>query len=141
VSACARARETRKTSPARHRWMNRSSFFRRLPARARPTVRFRRLGISVDMWIACEQFLLASAAGGERGEDPARQHRPLRDESGEVRDRRRARIEQRERLVGRIDAAGGDEIEGVAESLARALDRKSTRLNSSHEWISYAVFW
>src|SRR5207245_10565386 len=91
--------------------MNRSSFFRRLPARARPTVRFRRLGISVDMWIACEQFLLASAAGGERGEDPASQHRPLRDESSEVRDRRRARIAQRGRLVGPVDAADENETE------------------------------
>src|SRR5438046_9185651 len=98
--------------------MNRSSFFRRLPARARPTVRFRRLGISVDMWIACEQFLLASAAGGERGEDPSRQHRPLRDEYSEVRDRRPARSEQRARLVWRIAAAGGRELQGVADALA-----------------------
>src|SRR5438105_12657661 len=28
----------------------------------------------------------------------------------------------------------------LAASLGRARDRKSTRLNSSHEWISYAVF-
>src|SRR5207247_10499948 len=28
----------------------------------------------------------------------------------------------------------------VAYAMALALDRKSTRLNSSHEWISYAVF-
>src|SRR5438105_11674344 len=27
-----------------------------------------------------------------------------------------------------------------AESAQKELDRKSTRLNSSHEWISYAVF-
>src|SRR5207247_9350778 len=28
----------------------------------------------------------------------------------------------------------------LGEREARGLDRKSTRLNSSHEWISYAVF-
>src|SRR5207247_8772847 len=28
----------------------------------------------------------------------------------------------------------------VAENIALAQDRNSTRLNSSHEWISYAVF-
>src|SRR5207247_5330734 len=28
----------------------------------------------------------------------------------------------------------------VATAIAQTLDRKSTRLNSSHEWISYAVF-
>src|SRR5207247_2837621 len=27
-----------------------------------------------------------------------------------------------------------------SDDVLRALDRKSTRLNSSHEWISYAVF-
>src|SRR5438105_8701625 len=29
---------------------------------------------------------------------------------------------------------------GTSSSSARSQDRKSTRLNSSHEWISYAVF-
>src|SRR5207247_5521285 len=29
---------------------------------------------------------------------------------------------------------------GLHESFVQGLDRKSTRLNSSHEWISYAVF-
>src|SRR5438105_12014959 len=29
---------------------------------------------------------------------------------------------------------------GFTEGLPRIIDRKSTRLNSSHEWISYAVF-
>src|SRR5207247_5697010 len=34
-----------------------------------------------------------------------------------------------------------DHLDGFAEVIAAALlDRKSTRLNSSHEWISYAVF-
>jgi len=49
----ARARETHKTERPWHRWMNRSSFFRVLPVRPRPTVRFGRLGISVDMWTRC----------------------------------------------------------------------------------------
>src|SRR5207247_8264967 len=31
-------------------------------------------------------------------------------------------------------------IDIVAAELEAAADRKSTRLNSSHEWISYAVF-
>src|SRR5438105_11930987 len=37
----------------------------------------------------------------------------------------------------------GDDFRGIAEDGLRAAshqDRKSTRLNSSHEWISYAVF-
>src|SRR5207247_4239455 len=33
-----------------------------------------------------------------------------------------------------------DGFAGVVEEVRRELDRKSTRLNSSHEWISYAVF-
>src|SRR5271170_6841099 len=32
------------------------------------------------------------------------------------------------------------ELPGGADKLRVAEDRKSTRLNSSHEWISYAVF-
>src|SRR5207247_4685684 len=40
--------------------------------------------------------------------------------------------------VGR-DKARADGIE-VQEEVERLEDRKSTRLNSSHEWISYAVF-
>src|SRR5207247_9550394 len=44
------------------------------------------------------------------------------------------------RLVGVVDAdlARADAV--AKEFNCRALDRKSTRLNSSHEWISYAVF-
>jgi len=45
-----------------------------------------------------------------------------RDESGEIPERRGARIEQRSGLVGRVDAAGRDEIETIAESRARAAD-------------------
>src|SRR5207247_10788280 len=42
-----------------------------------------------------------------------------------------------------IAAGGAIERYGVHPDLAcfaKAIDRKSTRLNSSHEWISYAVF-
>src|SRR5438105_10935783 len=40
------------------------------------------------------------------------------------------------------DSAGYDlDARGPGELIQRSnLDRKSTRLNSSHEWISYAVF-
>src|SRR5207247_10447169 len=37
---------------------------------------------------------------------------------------------------GAVDRAGGQSLGSVA---VRDADRKSTRLNSSHEWISYAV--
>src|SRR5207247_5336296 len=52
-----------------------------------------------------------------------------------------------ERLVGIFGRNLLEEraqVEGFSELLAmgghKPLDRKSTRLNSSHEWISYAVF-
>src|SRR2546430_12221817 len=39
------------------------------------------------------------------------------------------------------DAVGGrEEIARVGEGRSRGIDRKSTRLNSSHSQISYAVF-
>src|SRR5438105_10756928 len=53
------------------------------------------------------------------------------------------------RSFGALDTVvnvGGEERAGVAffevdpEVEGRGQDRKSTRLNSSHEWISYAVF-
>src|SRR5207247_11227178 len=42
-------------------------------------------------------------------------------------------------LSGRAHLGAG-RIEPALTHLDRAVDRKSTRLNSSHEWISYAVF-
>src|SRR3712207_7715137 len=46
--------------------------------------------------------------------------------------------------LGLGDAAAGVDVEATAEAhlgaLAEAVDRKSTRLNSSHANISYAVF-
>src|SRR3712207_9591157 len=56
------------------------------------------------------------------------QARRIREAGGEV-------AEAHARL-GRPDA----EIVGLAEELGARLDRKSTRLNSSHANISYAVF-
>src|SRR5207247_7710001 len=42
---------------------------------------------------------------------------------------------------GRVTAQGHLDRRGEpAEPVSLVLDRKSTRLNSSHEWISYAVF-
>src|SRR5207247_8661489 len=58
--------------------------------------------------------------------DPARTMR---------RDRRRYRDGDVGLLAGRER-----ETEACAIAMQRARDRKSTRLNSSHEWISYAVF-
>src|SRR5207247_2817657 len=43
------------------------------------------------------------------------------------------------RIVSRSTAATRSSSAGPSTTRA-ALDRKSTRLNSSHEWISYAVF-
>src|SRR5438105_12100862 len=45
--------------------------------------------------------------------------------------------------AGRIDRSGGTGTRGRVgwtDPRPTARDRKSTRLNSSHEWISYAVF-
>src|SRR5258708_8532802 len=46
------------------------------------------------------------------------------------------------RLIKRdkVDVLVGTVHSGVAMAMARAADRKSTRLNSSHQIISYAVF-
>src|SRR3712207_6968580 len=49
--------------------------------------------------------------------------------------RRRPRLVRRPRAVGRQEQVGG-----VPEGTLRRQDRKSTRLNSSHANISYAVF-
>src|SRR3712207_7471739 len=42
--------------------------------------------------------------------------------------------------VGHDDETGADALEVVAEGVLGLADRKSTRLNSSHANISYAVF-
>src|SRR5438105_6751340 len=46
--------------------------------------------------------------------------------------------------IGRRDGGPGNQLLGQSQGLGHnygfTSDRKSTRLNSSHEWISYAVF-
>src|SRR5207245_9762222 len=44
------------------------------------------------------------------------------------------------RARARPERGGDDAVPRAAEDLQRGLDRKSTRLNSSHGSISYAVF-
>src|SRR2546427_7113785 len=43
-------------------------------------------------------------------------------------------------LSQRLDRAGGHLLERIGETLKTIRDRKSTRVNSSHSQISYAVF-
>src|SRR3989449_5863600 len=66
------------------------------------------------------------------------QRQPIRGQRGLV----IALAFERERLVQIIEALGFELIDArAAEEAARAsIDRKSTRLNSSHGYISYAVF-
>src|SRR5687768_18152792 len=45
----------------------------------------------------------------------------------------------RERVIAALTGQGDEQSAGVA-ALMRGEDRKSTRLNSSHGYISYAVF-
>src|SRR5207247_3269072 len=44
------------------------------------------------------------------------------------------------RSKGDRDGANRGKAPGSGVEVSTTLDRKSTRLNSSHEWISYAVF-
>src|SRR5438105_9621853 len=44
------------------------------------------------------------------------------------------------RRAAEMAARVGLKVESLDAAEIRARDRKSTRLNSSHEWISYAVF-
>src|SRR2546422_3138728 len=52
----------------------------------------------------------------------------------------RSRAAARRSERGGAPAAAGDRLEGQHPGLHPAGDRKSTRLNSSHGYISYAVF-
>src|SRR3712207_7659733 len=45
-----------------------------------------------------------------------------------------------QRILGRADGHEGEADRAAAKAALRRLDRKSTRLNSSHANISYAVF-
>src|SRR5688500_19907227 len=76
-----------------------------------------------------------------------RSEKKIADAQAEVRKREEAYTRAREQ-AGRDAAAKADALvashaaagEAIQRSLDRALDRKSTRLNSSHLVISYAVF-
>src|SRR3712207_7949969 len=48
--------------------------------------------------------------------------------------------QQRRRTAGQVEGGGGHGAEGVGHLPLDQIDRKSTRLNSSHANISYAVF-
>jgi len=74
----------------------------------------------VDKWITCEQLPGDLAAPHQPFQDPARQNRPARDESREKSDGARALGEQRGGLVRRVDAAGGDDLHRIAETLSGA---------------------
>src|SRR5207247_4314348 len=50
------------------------------------------------------------------------------------------RLRLRESRVRLLDACPGLPGRGVEGAERETTDRKSTRLNSSHEWVSYAVF-
>src|SRR3712207_7979914 len=75
--------------------------------------------------------LFRSGAGAELAQRPERQRAQAADG---------ALLEPGGPLA--LQLAGGEPVDRQApvEHLARALDRKSTRLNSSHANISYAVF-
>src|SRR3712207_8819916 len=55
-------------------------------------------------------------------------------------DFRLSKIEIEFALLGQIDAEGGHFRRSGGKVVVKCLDRKSTRLNSSHANISYAVF-
>src|SRR5712692_3051694 len=95
------------------RWTAGASYFLRVPAEPHQTVRFLVLWMPVDKWISC-----GLRPGLDNGvEDSSREQRASRDEPGEVRARRRPRGERLQGLVGGVDAAGGDEVDAVAESI------------------------
>src|SRR5438132_8076943 len=105
-------------------WTKESAYFAAPAARAHQTVRFGLLWITVEMWIRCEHFFAGtgadSALGEEELEDPARQIRAARDESGEVTDGGRALAEELAGFFRRVHAAGSDDLESPAEPRARA---------------------
>src|SRR5207247_6535604 len=72
----------------------------------------------------------AGAGGGSPRATASREATPARDERGSVRRDPPASSRGNERAPSR---------RGRSWASCRG-DRKSTRLNSSHEWISYAVF-
>src|SRR5713101_7072014 len=98
------------------RWTAGASYFRYVPAEPHQTVQFLVLWMPVDKWISC---------GLPMGLDNGVEHSPReegtpRDESGEVRARRRPRREHPQGHVGGVDTAGGDEVDAAAESIPQA---------------------
>src|SRR4030095_4916890 len=69
----------------------------------------------VDKWITCGLLFRID----KRVENFPRKKRAARDEGGEVRAGRRARAKGLESLVGRVDAAGGDDLDAARESLTQ----------------------
>src|SRR5207247_8450293 len=51
-----------------------------------------------------------------------------------------ARLPRDDELARHRDLGLDELLKGVEAEITMPRDRKSTRLNSSHEWISYAVF-
>src|SRR5438105_7923113 len=64
----------------------------------------------------------------------------LRQEQGRLRGERERLREENERLKRQLEEAQRANKRQAAPFSRDHRDRKSTRLNSSHEWISYAVF-
>src|SRR6266511_4625247 len=96
-------------------WTAGASYIRYVSAEPHQTVHFFVVWMSVDKWITCG----LPTGLDKRVESSARQERPARDESGEIRARGRPDLERCQRLVGRVDAACGDDLDAVAEFLAQ----------------------
>src|SRR5258708_26780697 len=73
----------------------------------------------------------ATRSRGYPSTRPGRQYRQLRGEP---------QHQFHERLLREIDVAVHHVADDIADQVASKGDRKSTRLNSSHQIISYAVF-
>src|SRR5438105_9590429 len=66
--------------------------------------------------------------------------RRCRDSAASHRSATSARSQSRFRYFSMSAASYEYTACGISETVRPSPDRKSTRLNSSHEWISYAVF-
>src|SRR5262245_49419841 len=65
--------------------------------------------------------ILPSGLAEDRLENLPREDRAARHEAGEIAHRGGAGAQEREGLVGRVDAAGGDDLEAAAEARAGGL--------------------
>ena len=88
-----------------------------MPAEPHQSVLFFVMWMPVDKWITCGLLFRIDKSV----ENSPREERAARDEGGEVRAGRGARAEGLERLVGRVDAAGGDDLDAVREATSTAL--------------------